>query len=119
MSKGQQGAEARLTAEQLAAGLTVLPGWTPDGGAIRRTYQTDGWRVSMLVANAIGFICEAADHHADLTVTWPRVIVTLSTHSAGGITAKDLEVARLIEAHLTWRPGEGSSLGGTAKPLAR
>ena len=55
------------------------------------------WRGSVLVANAIAFICEAADHHADLTVTWPRVGVALSTHSAGGITARDIEVASLIE----------------------
>ena len=86
-------------------------------GAIRRTYKTDGWRGSMLVANAIAFICEAADHHADLTVTWPTVSVALSTHSAKGITAKDFEVARLVERQVLWRPGEESDLTGPSKPF--
>jgi 4a-hydroxytetrahydrobiopterin dehydratase len=99
--------------------LGALPGWELRDGAIRRTYQTDGWRGSMLVANAIAFICEAADHHADLTVTWPRVGVALSTHSAGGITAKDFEVAALIERQVSWKPPAGSSLAGPAKPFVR
>jgi 4a-hydroxytetrahydrobiopterin dehydratase len=73
----------------------------------------------MLVANAIAFICEAADHHADLTVTWPKVGVALSTHSAGGITDKDFEVARLIERQVTWRPGADSPLKGPEKPFVK
>jgi pterin-4a-carbinolamine dehydratase len=111
--------EAKLSPERIAAELAGLPGWSLADGAIRRTYQTDGWRGSMLVANAIAFICEAADHHADLLVTWPRVTVALSTHSAGGITTKDVEVARLIEAQLTWRPPAGSSLAGPTQPFVR
>lgn len=106
--------EQALSPAAIDAALTPLPGWRFADGAIRREYRTDGWRVSMLVANAIGFICEAADHHADVLVTWPRVTVALSTHSAGGITAKDFEVATLIERHLTWRPPAGSSLQGQA-----
>ena len=69
----------------------------------------------MLVANAIAFICEAADHHADVLVTWPRVTVSLSTHSAGGVTHKDIEVAALIERQISWRPPAGSSLAGPEK----
>ncbi|MEZ4586518.1 MAG: 4a-hydroxytetrahydrobiopterin dehydratase [Gemmatimonadales bacterium] len=109
----------RLDDAAIVAGLQAVPGWRVEGNTIQRTYQTDGWRVSTLVAGAIAFICEAADHHADVTVTWPKVAVTLSTHSAGGITAKDLEVAAMIESHLTWRPPEGSFLDGPSKPLVR
>lgn len=108
-----------LTEQEIAAGLAFLPAWRHADGAIRRTYKTDGWRGSMLVANAIAFICEAADHHADLTVTWPAVSVALSTHSAGGITGKDFEVAGLIENQVLWRPGEGSTLTGPAKPFVK
>lgn len=112
--------EQRLSDEQIAAGLRGLgAGWAHEGGTLRRTYQTDGWRGSMLVANAIAFICEAADHHADLTVTWPKVEVALSTHSAGGVTAKDFEVAQLIEAQVTWKPPAGSSLKGPPKPFVK
>jgi pterin-4a-carbinolamine dehydratase len=99
--------------------LKQLGNWEYKSGALQRTYQTDGWRGSMLVANAIAFVCETADHHADLTVTWPRVSVALSTHSAGGITAKDFEVAGLIEALALWKPPVGSSLKGPAKPFVR
>ena len=109
--------EQPLEGSDIEARLKALTAWTFEDGAIRRTYKTDGWRGSMLVANAIAFICEAADHHADLTVTWPSVGVALSTHSAGGITAKDFEVAGLIEKQVTWKPGKDSSLVGLKKPF--
>ena len=108
-----------LTQSEIADRLKALPGWVLRGNAIRRTYQTDGWRGTMLVVNVIAFICEAADHHADLSVAWPQVEVALSTHSAGGITAKDFEVARLIEAQVTWKPPAGSSLTGPARPFVK
>ena len=114
-----RGKDAALSEQEVQKGLAALPGWELWDGAIRKTYQTDGWRGSMLVTNAIAFICEAADHHADLAVTWPSVSVALSTHSAGGITAKDFEVAGLIERQVTWKPGPGSSLTGPAKPFVR
>ena len=111
--------DVALTDPEIAAQLAFLPAWHLADGTIRRTYKTDGWRGSMLVANAIAFICEAADHHADLTVTWPAVSVALSTHSAGGITSKDFEVAGLIETQVLWKPGAGSDLTGPTKPFVR
>jgi 4a-hydroxytetrahydrobiopterin dehydratase len=99
--------------------LKDLQGWYYEDGWIRRVYKTDGWRGSMLVANAVAFICEAADHHADVLITWPSVTVLLSTHSAGGITTKDVEVAGLIERQVTWRPGPDSPLRGPAKPFVQ
>ena len=113
------GKDTALAEQEVRRRLAALPGWEYRDAAIRRTYQTDGWRGSMLVTNAIAFICEAADHHADLAVSWPSVGVALSTHSAGGITAKDFEVAALIEAQVTWKPPAGSSLSGPGKPLVR
>ena len=72
---------------------------------------------SMLV-NAIGFVAEAAYHHPDLSVTWGRVTVKLSTHSAGGITDKDFELARRIEETVLWRP-QGGALEGTPNKFVR
>jgi pterin-4a-carbinolamine dehydratase len=112
-------ADAALTDQEIEKRLSGLGSWRHERGALRRTYQTDGWRGSLLVANAIGFLCEAADHHADLLVTWPRVEVSLSTHSAGGITEKDCEVAGLIEAQILWKPPPGSSLRGPGKPFVK
>ncbi len=57
-----------------------------------------------MLVNAIGYVAEAAYHHPDLTVTWAKVWVKLQTHSAGGITDKDFELARKIEDIVLWRP---------------
>lgn len=111
--------EAALSEAEISSRLKQLQGWEYRSGTLQRSYQTDGWRGSMLVANAIAFLCESADHHADLTVTWPKVGVALSTHSAGGITDKDFEVAGLIEALVLMRLPAGSSLKGPAKPFVR
>lgn len=84
-----------------------LPGWYYEDGAICRRYRTGGWRVSMMVANAIGHLAELAWHHPDLVVSYPAVTVRLATHSAGGITDKDFSLAWQIERWVSWRPGEG------------
>ena len=57
-----------------------------------------------MLVNAIGYLCEAAWHHADLSVTWGKLWVKLNTHSEGGITDKDFALARKIEEVVLWRP---------------
>ena len=89
---------------QIAERLRELPGWYFEDGWIRRVYKTDGWPTTLMLVNAIGYLAEAAYHHPDLSVTWARVTVKLSTHSAGGITAKDFALARKIEDVALWRP---------------
>ena len=98
---------------QIAERLRELPGWYFDDGWIRRVYKTDGWSTTLMLVNAIGYFAEAADHHPDLAVTWGRVVVTLSTHSAGGVTDKDFTLARKIEDTVLWRPEPGGTLTGT------
>lgn len=110
--------ERAYSTTEIEEKLSGLKGWTYEAGALRRTYQTDGWRGSMLVTNAIAFLCERADHHADLTVTWPRVSVALSTHSAGGITDKDFAVARMIEDLILMNLPAGR-LKGPSKPFVK
>lgn len=90
-----------------------LADWTYEDGWIRREYETDGWQTTMMLVNAVGFVAEAAYHHPDLTVTWGKVWVRLRTHHADGITDKDLEMARRIEATALWRPEAGGALEGT------
>ncbi len=89
-----------------------LPGWYLEDGWIRRQYKTDGWQSTLMLVNAIGYVAEAAYHHPDLTVTWAKVWVKLKTHSAGGITDRDFELAKRIEQVALWRP-EGGALEGT------
>ena len=101
---------------QIAEKLKALPGWYFEDGWIRRVYKTDGWPTTLMLVNAIGFFAEAADHHPDLVVSWGKVQVKLSTHSAGGVTASDLELARLVEQTALFRPRPGASaLRGTTK----
>lgn len=98
--------------------LRDLPGWSLEAGTIRRTYETDGWPTTLMLVNAIGYVAEAADHHPDLAVSWGRLTVSTSTHSAGGVTDKDFELARKIEDAALWRP-TGGALEGTKKAFVR
>jgi 4a-hydroxytetrahydrobiopterin dehydratase len=90
-----------------------LDDWYLEDGWIRRKYNTDGWPTTLMLVNAIGYLCEAAYHHADLSVTWGKLWVKLRNHAAGGITDKDFALARRIEDTVLWRPEEGSPLEGT------
>ena len=90
-----------------------LDAWYLEDGWLRRKISTDGWQTTLQVVNTIGFLCEAAWHHADLAVTWGKVWVKLKTHSAGGITDKDFALARKIEDTVFWRPEPGGPLEGT------
>ena len=91
-----------------------LDRWFVENGWIRRKYNTDGWPTTLQVVNAVGFLCEAGYHHADLEVTWGRVLVKLKTHSHRAITDMDFEMARRIEDTVLWRPqpGQGHALQG-------
>ena len=90
-----------------------LEEWYLEDGWLRRKYNTDGWPTTLMLTNAIGYLCEAAWHHADLAVTWGKLWVKLQTHSAGGITDKDFALARQIEDVVLWRPEASSPLDGT------
>jgi 4a-hydroxytetrahydrobiopterin dehydratase len=90
-----------------------LEGWYLEDGWLRRKYNTDGWPSTLMAVNTVGYICEAAYHHADLAVTWGKLWVKLMTHSHGGITDKDFAVARRIEETILWRPEDDSALEGT------
>ena len=91
----------------------ALDDWYLEDGWLRRKYNTDGWPTTLMLTNAIGYLCEAAWHHADLAVTWGKLWVKLKTHSAGGITDKDFALAKKIEEVVLWRPPPGGPLEGT------
>ena len=111
--------ERTYSEAETAERLQALPGWYFEDGWIRRVYKTDGWPTTLMLVNAIGYLAEAAYHHPDLSVTWARVTVKLSTHSAGGITQKDFDLARQIEDVALWRPPTGGALTGTPNKFVR
>lgn len=93
----------------------ALPRWRQEEGCIRRTYNTHGWKGTLMVANTIGHLAEAAWHHPDLWLSYARVVVNLTSHDAGGVTARDIALAKKIEEVVLWRPGTnaGGALEGT------
>jgi len=91
-----------------------LPHWKLAGGYIVRKFRTHSWKATLMVVNAIGHLAEAAWHHPDIHASYAAVEVKLQTHSAGGITDKDLALAAKIEEVVLWRPGkQGGPLEGT------
>jgi 4a-hydroxytetrahydrobiopterin dehydratase len=104
--------EATVAAKIIETGLTE---WYLEDGWLRRKYNTDGWPQTLMAVNAIGYLCEAAWHHADLAITWGKLWVKLKTHDAGGITDKDFELARKIEDTVLWRPTDGALAPGNPK----
>lgn len=108
-----------LNQDQVNAALSLLPDWTYDDGSISRTWETGGWRATLMLVNLIGWVCETGFHHPDLGVHYSKVIVTLSTHSAGGVTAKDLATAERLERAISDLPEDGSPLGTPPEPLIK
>jgi 4a-hydroxytetrahydrobiopterin dehydratase len=112
-------AERTYSEQEASRALADLPSWRAERGVIVRTYETEGWGTTLMLVNAIGFIAEAADHHPDLEVSWSKVTIRLSTHSAGGITDKDVALAREIERLAFWRPAPDGALRGTKRAFVK
>lgn len=85
------------TEEQTTAELRSLKDWTRDGEEIKKTWQLRDFVHAMGFVNSVALLAEKANHHPDIDIRWNRVTLTLSTHSAGGLTDKDFELARAIE----------------------
>ena len=77
----------------LHAELATCPGWALSGGQIERTYDFPDFVRSMRFVNELAAEAERVQHHPDILVRYSRVTLALSTHDAGGLTAKDFELA--------------------------
>lgn len=90
-----------LTESEIQQRLTALPGWRLAGGAIEKSYDFPDYHHAMAFVNATAWISHRRDHHPDLAVGYNKVTVRYVTHSAGGVTEKDLTCAAQVEALLT------------------
>ena len=91
--------DTKLSDEAIAAGLAGLAGWERDGDAITKTYTFGAYMDGIAFVNGTAEAGgRAADHHPDMAVGYKRVTVTLSTHSSGGISQKDIDLAAALEA---------------------
>ena|SRR5688500_3271829 len=87
-----------LTDAELAAALRDLPDWAREGTVLRRTVTVAGFRAAVELVNAVADAAEAANHHPDICITGYRnVSFELSTHAAGAITRRDIELATEID----------------------
>ena len=89
---------ARLNAQDLGAALAGLGGWQSTGDAITRTYQFGDFMQAVAFVNRVAPAAEAANHHPDIDIRYNRVIIGLTTHDEGGVTEKDVDLARRINA---------------------
>ena len=76
--------------------METVPGWENNGKEITRLYQFKDFREALAFVNRVGELAEAADHHPDIDLRYNKVRLTLSTHSAGGLTDKDFALAAQI-----------------------
>lgn len=84
--------------DEISARLLVeLPQWELKDSHICRTYKTNKWTETLMLFNAIGYLAEKCDHHPDMTASHASLAIRLMTHSAGGITDKDFDLAGKIE----------------------
>jgi len=89
---------ARLSEDEITAGLAGLPGWERRDDEIEKTFELASFPDAVAFVTRVGFLAEKANHHPDLDVRWRRVRVGLSTHDEGGITGRDLGLAGEIES---------------------
>ena len=81
----------------IRAALADLDGWQFDGEAIRRDLRFDDFRAAIAFINRVADLADEANHHPELTNVYSRVGIALTTHDAGGVTDKDLALARAID----------------------
>jgi len=87
-----------LTENEIEQDLPALTGWSLAGNAITRTFTLASFPAALVFASAVGHLAERADHHPDILIQYRKVTLTLSTHSAGGLTEKDFDLATDINA---------------------
>ncbi|MBX7244671.1 MAG: 4a-hydroxytetrahydrobiopterin dehydratase [Candidatus Sumerlaeaceae bacterium] len=90
---------ALLTPEQITESLKALPNWSRHGNEIQREFKLKDFATALDFVNKVGEKAEAADHHPDILIHgWNKVRITLSTHSAGGITDSDIKLAHTVDS---------------------
>jgi 4a-hydroxytetrahydrobiopterin dehydratase len=88
---------ARVSEADIQGALAALVGWARVDNEIVKIYDCSSFAEAISFVVHIGFLAEHAQHHPDLDIRYRKVKVALTTHDAGGLTEKDLELARRIE----------------------
>ncbi|HEU5100508.1 MAG TPA: 4a-hydroxytetrahydrobiopterin dehydratase [Roseiflexaceae bacterium] len=88
---------AKLSDSEIEARLEDLVGWTLEDGQIRKLFKLASFPGAIAFVTQVGFLAEAANHHPDIDIRWRKVSLALTTHDAGGLTAKDFDLAVQID----------------------
>jgi 4a-hydroxytetrahydrobiopterin dehydratase len=97
---GRMARPPQLTPDELSAALQGLPLWSGGGEGISRSVELPSFRDAVAAIVAIADVAEEMDHHPDVDLRWRTLDLHLVTHSAGGVTENDLDLARRIDALL-------------------
>jgi 4a-hydroxytetrahydrobiopterin dehydratase len=89
---------ARLSDEEVEERLDAVEGWEREGAAIVKEFDNGDFKGSVDFVNRITPVAEDMNHHPDLEISWSAVKVKLSTHSEGGLTTNDFELAAKIDS---------------------
>ena len=89
---------ARLNDAEIDERLAGLEGWERSGDAIVKRFDNGDFKGAVEFVNRLTPEAEEMNHHPDLEISWKDVTVTITTHSEGGLTDNDFELARRIEA---------------------
>jgi 4a-hydroxytetrahydrobiopterin dehydratase len=92
------GAVSLLNEAEILERCARLPGWERRGKEIRRTWAFADFEAAIAFVNRVAGLAEAADHHPDIDVRYSKVTLALTTHDAGGLTARDFALAEAIGA---------------------
>ena len=84
--------------EEIQVRLAELEGWERSGDSLRREFRFEDFVGSIDFVNRLTPVAEEMNHHPDLEISWNRVTVSLTTHSEGGITPNDFELASRIDS---------------------
>lgn len=82
-----------LSPEVAQSRLAQLPGWQIESGELVRSFQFPDFVAALQFVNRVGELAEQAGHHPDIDIRYNRVRLALVTHSAGGLTEKDFDLA--------------------------
>jgi 4a-hydroxytetrahydrobiopterin dehydratase len=81
----------------VAEALRALANWEGDANSLRRTVTAPDFMTGIRVVDEVAIVAEELNHHPDIDVRWRKVTFTVSTHSKGGVTERDVELARRID----------------------
>jgi len=87
-----------LSDSEIEARLRAVPRWRREGKVILREWAFDDFPGALAFINEVGKLAEAANHHPDIYNSWNRVRLSLTTHDAGGLTDRDFDLAKRIDA---------------------